>query len=208
VTIRRFDVVTRVTHWATAVFTLGLLVTGTILYVGQLSAAVGRRALLAEIHLWCGILLAVPLLVGIALRRAGRELRTDLRELSWWTRADRRWLRRATRTTPTGKFNGGQKIATALFGGLLLSQLITGALMQWNKPFSDDWRTGATFVHDWGYIALLVLVVGHVGKAFREPELLKSMGTGDVPAEWARRERPGWAATVLSDEALSNPVEA
>jgi formate dehydrogenase subunit gamma len=208
VTLRRFDVMTRVVHWATALLTLGLVVTGTILYVGQLEAAVGRRALLASIHVWCGILLAVPLIVGVCLQRAGQGLRSDLRELSWWTRDDTRWLRRATRTKPDGKFNGGQKLATALFGGLLLAQLLTGALMHWNKPFSDDWRTGATFVHDWAYLALFVLVIGHIGRALREPELLKSMSTGDVPVGWARRERPGWAARELANDEPRTPVEA
>jgi len=206
--IRRFDVATRVVHWATAVLTLGLLVTGTILYVGQLEAAVGRRALLASIHVWCGILLAVPLLVGVSLKGAGHGLRSDLHELSWWTRADKRWLRRATRESPDGKFNGGQKLATAMFGGLLLAQIVTGALMHWNKPFADDWRTGATFVHDWGYLALFVLVIGHIGRAMREPELLKSMSTGDVPVSWARRERQAWATRELVDEQSKTPTEA
>lgn len=207
-TLRRFDVTTRAVHWTTALLTLGLLVTGTILYVGQLEAAIGRRALLASIHVWCGILLAVPLLVGVCIQRAGQGLRRDLRELSWWTRADKRWLRRATRQRPDGKFNGGQKLATALFGGLLLAQLVTGALMHWNKPFSDDWRTGATFVHDWSYLALLVLVIGHIGRSLREPELLRSMTTGDVPVAWARRERPGWTARELEDDESSTPLEA
>jgi len=84
-------------------------------------------------------------------------------------------------------------VVPALFGGLLVAQLLTGALMHWNQPFPDDWRTGATFVHDWGYLALVVLVLGHVGRAFQEPVLLNSMVTGKVPSAWAERERPAWA---------------
>jgi len=193
VNVRRFDVLTRVVHWTIAALTLVLLATGTILYVGQLEAAVGRRAQLAAIHVWCGLLLPVPLILGVVLGRAGVGLRADLHELSWWSRGDKRWLRRSTRQQPDGKFNGGQKLATALFGGLLLAQLLTGALMHWNQPFPDDWRTGATFVHDWGYLALVVLVLGHVGRAFQEPVLLNSMVTGKVPSAWAERERPAWA---------------
>lgn len=193
-TLRRFDVMTRLVHWAIALLTLVLLVTGTILYVGQLEAAVGRRAQLATIHVWSGLLLPVPLLVAYLLRRAGAGVRSDLHELNWWTDADKRWLRRSTRSTPAGKFNGGQKLATVLFGGLLLAQLLTGSLMHWNQPFPDDWRTGATFVHDWAYLALFVLTLGHIGRAFQEPELLNSMVTGTVPTEWAERERPGWEA--------------
>jgi formate dehydrogenase subunit gamma len=191
--VRRFDLTTRLVHWSIALLTFGLLVTGTILYVGQLEAAVGRRAQLASIHVWCGLLLPVPLLVGAVLRHAGAGLRADLHELSWWSAADKRWLRRSTRRAPDGKFNGGQKLATALFGGLLLAQLVTGAVMHWNRPFPDDWRTGATFVHDWGYLALAVLVLGHIGRSLREPDLLNSMVVGSVPTSWAKRERPGWA---------------
>src|SRR3954471_3299081 len=195
VNVRRFDVLTRVVHWTIAILTLVLLATGTILYVGQLEAAVGRRAQLATIHVWSGLLLPVPLIVGAVLRRSGARLRADLHELSWWSSADKQWLRRSTRHQPDGKFNGGQKLATALFGGLLLAQLLTGAIMHWNASFSDEWRTGATFVHDWAYLALTVLVLGHIGRALREPELLTAMTVGTVPLEWAHRERPGWART-------------
>jgi formate dehydrogenase subunit gamma len=190
--IVRFDALTRVVHWATTVLTTLLLATGTVLYVGQLSAVIGQRALLARIHVWSGVLLFVPLLAGIALRRAGRHLRTDVVELGRWSRADQQWLRRRTRATPLGKFNGGQKLAAALFAGLFAMQLMTGALMHWNRPFPDEWRTGATFVHDWAYLALIVLVVGHIRHAFREPDLLRAMTTGAVPRSWAERERPEW----------------
>jgi formate dehydrogenase subunit gamma len=196
-------VTTRLVHWAIALLTLVLLVTGSILYVGQLEAAIGRRAQLASIHVWCGVLLPVPLVLAVLLRRAGAGVRADVHELSWWTRADRQWLRRSTRSAPEGKFNGGQKLVTALFGGLLLAQLLTGALMHWNERFSDDWRTGATFVHDWGYLALAVLVLGHIGRALREPELLGAMVVGTVPVPWAERERPGWAKKQRTRERAS-----
>jgi formate dehydrogenase subunit gamma len=137
-------------------------------------------------------------LIGVVMGHAGASLRSDLHELGWWSRSDRRWLRKSTRVTPAGKFNGGQKLATALFGGLLVAQLLTGALMQWNRAFSDEWRTGATFVHDWGYLALTALVIAHIGRAIREPELMTSMTTGGVPLDWAERERPGWAKRVSS----------
>jgi formate dehydrogenase subunit gamma len=198
-TIMRFDAVTRVVHWLTTALTAVLVATGTMLYVGQLSAVIGRRALLARIHVWSGLLLVVPLLAGIVLRRAGQGLRADLAELGQWDVADRRWLRRRTRTTPPGKFNGGQKLAAAVFAGLFAMQLMTGAVMHWNQPFPDDWRTGATFVHDWAYLALGVLIVGHIRHALREPDLLHAMTSGTVPRSWAERERPGWTGRVTTD---------
>src|SRR5215831_6281808 len=196
----RFDVVTRWVHWITTGLGIVVLLTGTILYVDQLSTKVGRRALIENIHVVCSWLLLVPLVVGVLLSGPGRRLRADLTELSRWTKADRRRLRRSTRTAPAGKFNGGQKLASALFAALFAMQLLTGSLMLWNRPFADSWRTGATYVHDWGYLALAVLVTGHVLEAIRQPELLRSMIDGTVPRWYAERERPGWAEVQLEKQ--------
>jgi formate dehydrogenase subunit gamma len=200
----RFDAVTRAVHWLTAVLALVLLATGSVLYVPELSAFIGRRAVLKQIHVVSGLLLPLPLLVGVALGRAGRRLRGDLVDLSRWTAADSGWLRKRTRQPASGKFNGGQKLVTVLFGGTLAVQLLTGAIMYWNHPFPDDWRTGATFMHDWAYLALVALVIGHVGKAMGEPELRRSMITGTVPRAWARHARPGWRVGAAQPE----PTEA
>jgi formate dehydrogenase subunit gamma len=196
VEVPRFDRATRVVHWVVAALVLTMVATGTILYVGQLEAMVGRRALLARIHVWSGIALVAVGLVVVVARGATARLRAELRDLGRWTRRDRRWLRRGTRETPAGKYNGGQKLVTALFGALLLAQILTGAVMHWNEPFRDSWRTGATFVHDWGYLALASVAVGHVVRALGEPQLLRAAWRGTVPRWWAEKERPGWLARV------------
>jgi formate dehydrogenase subunit gamma len=192
--VPRFDGVTRAAHWLTALLAGVLVVTGTVLYVPELSAVIGRRELLKTIHVWCGVLLFVPVLAGVAAGRAGRRLRADLVELGRWDATDRRWLRRRPRPVPAGKFNGGQKWLAALLGGAFAVQLLTGAVMNWNRPFPDDWRTGATFVHDWAYLAIVVLVAGHVVKAVEEPVVVGGMVRGWVPEWWARAARPGWLA--------------
>ncbi len=197
--IPRFDMVTRVVHWTTAALTLVLLATGTVLYVPQLSAFAGRRELLKTTHVMSGLLLVVPVVVGVVAGPLGRGLRRDLVELGRWDDTDTGWLRRRTRREPAGKFNGGQKLLTALFGGAFAVQLLTGAIMNWNRPFPDDWRTGATFVHDWAYIVLAVLTIGHLRKALEEPELRDAMIHGSVSTAWARTARPGWAATKRPD---------
>ena len=46
----------------------------------------------------------------------------------------------------------------------------TGIIMRWFEPFPLDWRTGATFVHDWFAIGLFVAVLGHIGLALADPE--------------------------------------
>jgi formate dehydrogenase subunit gamma len=190
--VPRFDVMTRAVHWSIAALGAVALATGTILYVPELSAAIGARAVLKELHVGASLLLVVPLVAGAASGGAGRRLRADLVELSRWRTADRRWLRRRTRGVADGKFNGGQKLVTAAFAGLFAMQLVSGSVMEWNRPFADSWRTGATFVHDWAYLGLGLAVIGHVAKAIAEPELLRSMVRGAVSREWAARERPTW----------------
>jgi formate dehydrogenase subunit gamma len=127
------------------------------------------RATLKEIHVYAGLLTAVPLAIAAASGTTGRRLRADLAELS-------------RIRVPETKFNNGQKFLTAVFAGLFAMQLLTGLLMWRPNAFPDAWRTGATFVHDWAYLGLALATVGHIFKAFSEPELLQSMMTGKGPS--------------------------
>jgi formate dehydrogenase subunit gamma len=190
----RFDGLTRAVHWVTAAAGAVVLGTATVLYVPELSAQIGRRAAIMEVHVVAGLFLPIPVVFALAVGPTGNRVRRDLSELSRWTTADRQWLRPKRRVAPVGKFNGGQKLVTAMFAGLFVMQLLTGSLMYWHDPFSPSWRTGATFVHDWAYLFLFAAVLGHVAKALQEPELMRSMTSGTVPASWARKERPTWDA--------------
>jgi hypothetical protein len=69
---------------------------------------------------------------------------------------------------------------------------MTGSIMRWFEPFSDSWRQGATFVHDWFAIGLLFAIAGHILLAFRDPDALNGMVRGSVKAHWASRYRPRW----------------
>lgn len=199
--VERFAVIERVVHWANALWWLVLLGTGAVLYIGSLSALVGRRQLVETIHVITGLSLPAPLLLGL-LAPWRRPLARDLRRLGRWIPEDTRWLRSRGRAEGLrlGKFNGGQKLNAAFIGGAMLVMLMTGAVMYWFEPFSDAWRTGATFVHDWGALFVAVVVIGHVVKAVAEPEALRSMVDGKVPAWWAARERPLWWEEVRSSE--------
>ena len=68
----------------------------------------------------------------------------------------------------------------------------TGAIMKWFSLFPLDWRTGATFVHDWFALWIWLAVGGHVCFAFRDPMALGAMLRGTVTARWARTQRPRW----------------
>jgi formate dehydrogenase subunit gamma len=200
--VPRFDRVERVTHWCTATLMLILLATGFSLYAGPLSTLVGRRELVRTVHVYSGLVLPVPALIAIMLR-AGGQLRADLGHLNRWSRDDRAWWSRRRRpTVELGKFNPGQKLNAAFIGAGMIVMLMSGSIMRWYGPFSDSWRQGATFVHDWFAIGLLLAIIGHIALALRDADALAGMARGYVSAGWARSNRPRWYAEVVeSDDA-------
>lgn len=196
----RFDRTERWLHWTNATLFLVLLATGMTLYIGPLSALVGRRVLVKDVHVISGILLPAPLLVAYAGSwRAG--LRRDVRRLARWSTDDGRWLRSLGRRghARMGKFNAGQKLNAIFIAGCIPLMLVTGVIMRWFDPFPLAWRTGATFVHDWLALALLVVIIGHIGKALAEPVALRAMWRGTVPATHAERHHPRWWREIVAE---------
>jgi formate dehydrogenase subunit gamma len=195
--LKRFDVRERLLHWVNATLFGTLMLTGAALYAGPISTLVGHRPVVRFIHVYSGLLLPFPLLLAIAGRR-GRMVRTDLSRLNRWSRDDARWLRRKRRAdVQLGKFNPGQKLNAAFVAGAGIVMLATGSIMHWFNAFSLDWRTGATFVHDWFALAIWAVVLGHIFYALRDSDSLDSMLTsGTVPARWARTHTPLWYEEV------------
>jgi formate dehydrogenase subunit gamma len=182
----RFDGVARAVHWANAGLFLFLLLTGLVLSFGPLSAAVGRRTLVRDLHVWSGLTLPLPVVAGAL----ARSFRAEAGWLNRWTAEDRRWLRRLGRRSARryefGKYHPGQKLNAAFVAGSIPVMLLTGAVMKWYEPFPLSWRTGATFVHDWLATALLLVIAGHIVKALSTPGALGPMLIGT-----ARRRTAG-----------------
>lgn len=196
----RFDRTERRLHAANGTLFLVLLVTGMVLYIGPLSALVGRRVLVKDVHVISGLLLPIPLVLAYAGRwRSG--LRRDVRRLARWSVDDRRWLLSLGRRgrARLGKFNAGQKLNAVFVAGCIPVMLATGIIMRWFEPFPLAWRTGATFVHDWLALVLLVAIIGHIGKALADPVALRAMGRGTVPSRHVERHHPRWWAEVTAD---------
>jgi formate dehydrogenase subunit gamma len=197
--VPRFDRTERIVHWCNATLFLTLVVTGASLYAGPLSTIVAHRLLVKTIHVYSGLLLPIPILIGIALR-SGAQLRADLRRLNRWIRDDRLWWTvRGRAQARLGKFNPGQKLNAVFIGAAIVVMLGTGSIMRWFKPFPVSWRTGATFVHDWFALTLFVVIIGHIVLALNDPDSLRGMVFGWVPERWARRYRPRWYAEVVGD---------
>lgn len=154
----RFARAERVFHWMNASLFAIVMGTGAILYVGELSALVGRRELVRFLHVYGGIALAISFLVAV-LPRWGRPLRADMRRLMGGDT----------------KFNRGQQVNASFLMAAVVVMLGTGIVMRWYEPFSLDWRTGATFVHDWFAFGVWVLVAGHVLFALQDPDAMRAM---------------------------------
>ncbi|GHE95790.1 formate dehydrogenase subunit gamma [Streptomyces spiralis] len=192
--IRRFTRAERWVHRTTATLMGVCVVTAAWLYIPQLAVLVGRRELVVRLHEWAGLALPVPVLLGLA----SRAFRADLRFLNRFGPHDKVWLRAALRRDrrpserPAGKFNAGQKIYAAWIAGATLVMLGTGLLMWFTHLTPLQWRTSATFVHDWLALTIGIVLGGHIGMALGDPEARRGLRTGLVRREWADSEHPLW----------------
>ncbi|MFF4033416.1 cytochrome b/b6 domain-containing protein [Streptomyces sviceus] len=192
--VRRFGRSQKWVHRATAALMGVCVVTAACLYVPQFAELVGRRELVVRVHEWAGLALPVPVLAGLAFR----AFRADLGFLNRFGPHDRVWLRAALHrdrrrsSRPAGKFNAGQKIYASWIAGATLVMLGTGLLMWFTHLTPIQWRTSATFVHDWLALTIGIVLAGHIGMALGDPEARRGLRTGSVSREWAEREHPLW----------------
>ena len=205
--LARFDDAEQILHWVNAGLFAVLIATAALLYIGQLSALVGHREFVRRAHVICGLFLPVPLLAA----RFGpwrQGFVADVRALARFDDDDRRWLRSLGRSKKVrmGKFHPGQKLNAAFTLGAILVMFGTGSIMHWFSYFPIDWRTGATFVHDWLAITLAVVIAGHLKMAFSDGDALRGMTQGWVPARWARRHRPKWYEEMTGKPATRPPA--
>lgn len=197
-TLPRFSPAERWVHRVTGALIAVLTVTGSVLYYEPFALVVGRRPLVEGLHIAAGVLLPLPPLLGAL---ASPSLRRDFVVLGRMNRTDWQWLRRRDRRTarlPVGKFNGGQKLASAVLLGSLLVLFGTGLLLiapvQINLPVGM--RQGATIVHDLFTFGVLVLLSGHIWLALRHPEARHALRTGVMDRRYAEIEYAGWAKQV------------
>ncbi|MGI8870543.1 MAG: cytochrome b/b6 domain-containing protein [Mycobacteriales bacterium] len=195
----RFTLAERWVHRSLAALMAVMIATAATLYFGQLSLLVGRRQLVAEIHIYAGMALPLPILLGLV----SRAFRDDLRRLNRFLPVDQVWLRSKNRRSarlPVAKFNAGQKLYAAFLAGAILVMLGTGLVMRYANGWPVSLRTGATFVHDWLSYALTFVIAGHLYFALRDPIARRGMRTGLVPDSWARVEHGKWAEEMTEEK--------
>ena len=201
-TLRRFASAEQWAHRAIAVLTVVLLLTAALLYIPDLGGLIGNRQIVRVVHEVAGFALPVPILIALF----SRAFRDDAGRLNRFLPSDWEWLRKRDRRSgriPVGKFNAGQKLNAAFTLGSIIIMFATGTMMFFSSYFTDALRTGATFVHDWLALAVLVVTIGHVYMAFNDATARAGMRTGEVPLAWAEREHGAWAAEFTPSDASS-----
>ncbi|MER6496386.1 cytochrome b/b6 domain-containing protein [Streptomyces griseorubiginosus] len=207
--VRRFSTAERMVHRATGYLMLLCVVTAACLYLGPLAQLVGRRHLMVTVHEWSGITLPVPFLLGLL----SPAFRADLRRLNRFAVYDRQWLRavRRRRTSPearpAGKFNAGQKLYAGWIAGAVLVMMFTGLLMWFVGLLPFISRTSAILVHDILAWAITLVVLGHLRKAFEDPEARLGMRTGHVSLSWAQRHHSRWLREEREGDAAADAVD-
>jgi formate dehydrogenase subunit gamma len=205
----RFTRGERWVHRSTAALVAVLAATGAVLYYEPFALAVGRRPLVEGLHIAAGLLLPLPTLIGIA---GSAEFRHDMHALGRMSHVDWVWLRRHDRRTaqlPVGKFNGGQKLASAVLTGALLVLFGTGLLLiapvTINLPVKL--RTGATITHDLFTFGVLALLAGHIWIALRHPEARSALRTGRMERSYAELEYAAWATDLVERESTTERAQ-
>ena len=191
--VRRFSRTERLFHWVNAAFFFALLGTGLVLYLPSLEVAVGRRALVQDLHFWTGVVWPVALTV-VALLGDRRGLVRTAAELDGFDSDDLRWLA-GKRPAPQGRFNAGQKVNAALTAATTVLFVVSGLLL-WFGERDTNLRFASTVVlHDGLAFGAVALLAGHLYLALIHPatrHALRGITTGTVSEEWARRHHPKW----------------
>ncbi|HVQ87383.1 MAG TPA: cytochrome b/b6 domain-containing protein [Actinomycetes bacterium] len=177
---RRFSRVEITVHGVFALLVFIAIASAALLWFDPLAVWFGRRELATRIHTITGLLLPVPLALGLL----SASFRSDARKLERLSSNDKQWLRskdRRSGSIPVDRFNAGQKLNAAFTVGAITVLFGTGLIMGsilWSWP--TKYRTGATWVHDWTAFAVTVAVVGHVYYALRYQRGDYSTAAADV----------------------------
>jgi formate dehydrogenase subunit gamma len=190
--VKRFSRTERSVHWIHAGAFFVLLGTGLVLYVPRLSAAVARRPLIKDTHIYTALAWIVLLAVVVMLGDR-RGLRRTLRDLDRFDDDDRLWLRLKRR--PQGRFNAGQKVHAALVASSAFLFGVSGFLL-WLGERDTRFRWASTILlHDGLMYASLILLMGHLYLALIYPatrHALRGITVGSVRRDWAVEHHRKW----------------
>jgi formate dehydrogenase subunit gamma len=205
VTIQRFNILERFTHWMTATAFIVLAFTGVNYVFGKrlLMPLIGADAF-ATWSQWAKLahnFVAWPFMLGILIMLV-MWIRDNIPD-----RYDAAWLRAGggffnNAHPPAARFNAGQKLIfwSVILGGLAISA--SGLMMLFPFSFADiAGMQVAQYVHATAAVVLIAIILAHIyiGSLGMEGAY-EAMGTGEVDLAWAKAHHSAW---VEGEEASS-----
>lgn len=149
-------------HTSFALLVFLAIGSAALLWFDPLALWIGRRAFISQVHLVAGLLMPLPLALGLL----SAHFRRDVQRLERFTADDREWLRSSDRRSgrvPIDRFNAGQKLNAAFTLGAVLVLFGTGMVMgSVLVAWPTDYRIGATWVHGWAAFGMCVAIAGHL----------------------------------------------
>jgi formate dehydrogenase subunit gamma len=218
--VTRFEVPTRIVHWALAGPFVVLLLSGLTNFVPRLKATqFGGERLFAWLHVVTGFgaLAAVVLLVLPQL--AQRSARADLREIARVGLDDYLWMQHqfltaagaSSRAPAARKFNAGQKLNAAISLGATAALLGTGLILGINfvskRVFTVAFVESVFPWHTWVALLFVPVLLGHLYLALLNPstrEALRAITMGCVRRSWAAQHHAAWLAETEAAGAAPN----
>ena len=200
--IVRHNRASRLIHWTVAVTFLICLLTGMPIWTpvfGWMAHLFGGLSVCRVIHPWAGV--AFFIAAAVMFVQWVSDMRLEPDEKDWLGPKMLEYMRFSGEDPNVGKYNGGQKL---FFYAVLLDAflvLLTGIVLWFPASFGAGLREASILLHDIGFIAFAVAIVGHVylGTA-AEPGTFSAMTRGTVSKAWARLHHPKWYREVTGEE--------
>ena len=201
--LRRFVVAERLSHWLYALFFLGALVSGLLMWAPSTREwMAGARHTVTLYHGYAGAaMIILPLLLLFLLDR--RRLFHDLREVDKWNGQDRRWFWLALRgytirgreMPPQGRFNAGQKVNVVLVAVMAVGFAATGGILMHKQDMPVWLVSRALWLHDFLVIVAVAIFIGHLAHVLLTTHgrtYLAGMIRGWIPEDLAREKHHRW----------------
>jgi formate dehydrogenase subunit gamma len=211
VTIQRFNMLERFTHWMTATAFIVLAFTGVNYVFGKrlLMPLIGADAF-ATWSQWAKLahnFVAWPFMLGILIMLV-MWIRDNIPD-----RYDAAWLRAGggffnNAHPPAARFNAGQKLTfwSVILGGLAISA--SGLMMLFPFSFADiAGMQVAQYVHATAAVVLIAIILAHIyiGSLGMEGAY-EAMGTGEVDLAWAKAHHSAWVEGEETSSTRARPT--
>jgi formate dehydrogenase subunit gamma len=197
--IVRHRLLSRVIHWAVAIFFFVCLLTGLPIWTplfGWMATFFGGLNVCRWLHPWSGIVFSVFTLAMFV--HWFSEMRFVGKDSEFLTPSGMlRYFRYQGEDSEVGKYNGGQKLLFWLASLATLLLLLSGIVMWFPESFGQGLREASYVVHDVAFIGFFAMIIGHIylGTA-AEPGTFGAMTRGTVTPQWARLHHPKWYREV------------